>query len=153
MPVEKLTLTQLKKELDCDEPDYTALRLQGVGVVPHLLKFLNGKDNLLAAKATSLAGMLSGSSAIAVLEAASKHKDVGVRCAAAHGATSMKLEDVEPLLIKLMSDRSTDVKVRALSAAESVPSIPLKNKVLSVANKTGNKHLKLHAKAVLKALQ
>jgi HEAT repeat protein len=73
-----VTMEQVRKALDPEEPDYAKAAKLGPEALPHLAKLIAGKDPGLASKAASLAGMIGGEKAAPVLEKAAASKDVRV---------------------------------------------------------------------------
>ena len=119
MPV---TMEQVRKALDPEEPDYAKAMKLGPDALPHLEKLIAGKDPGLASKAASLAGMIGGASgdakAVRALEKAANHKDVRVRVAAAHSAKNLSAPDASHVLASLVTDEDVGVQKVAL---RSVP--------------------------------
>jgi len=137
----KITLKLLTHELECDEPNYDTLKKHGDKIMPFLEKLLKNKDPMMKAKATSLA-MINSKKSIKIVEKVSRHKDISVYCAAAHGAQSTKVKDAESILMNLLSDLSPEVKFRALTAAGSNSTASIKNKVASMAKRIKRTHIK-----------
>jgi hypothetical protein len=113
-----VTLKQVRAVLDPEEPDYAGGKRLGPGALPALARLVREGDPMLASKAASLAAMIGGPEAGKVLEAAARHRAVGVRAAAAHGAQFLRSEQAEGVLLGLLDDASPAVaKVAARSAA------------------------------------
>src|SRR4051812_22614096 len=100
MPV---TMEQVRKALDPEEPDYAKATKLGPDALPHLQKLIQGRDPGLASKAASLAGMIGGEQAGAVLEKAAGHRDVRVRVAAAHSAQHLPAAAASQVLATLVA--------------------------------------------------
>jgi hypothetical protein len=78
-----LTLEDVLAHLEPEEPDYGAAARLGPDALPHLHQLVDGPDNLLASKATYLAGMIAGDEQTEILIAASRNPHATVRVAAA----------------------------------------------------------------------
>jgi len=111
-------MEQVRKALDPEEPDYAKAAKLGPEALPHLSKLIAGRDPGLASKAASLAGMIGGEKAAAVLEKAATHKDVRVRVAAAHSAKYLPALAASRVLTPLVADDDVGVQKVAL---RSVP--------------------------------
>lgn len=81
-----VTLEQVIRQIDRDEPDYEQAARLGPEALPHLRQLVDGTDPGLASKAASLAGVINGDESPAVLELAARHRDPIVRVAAAASA-------------------------------------------------------------------
>ena len=81
MPV---TMEQVINQLDREEPEYAQAAQLGSEALPHLVTLIRGKNLGLAAKATSLAGLINARQSADVLEIAARHPEPVVRVAARH---------------------------------------------------------------------
>jgi hypothetical protein len=113
-----VTMQQVRAELDPDEPDYACAAGLGADALPHLETLIEGADAQLAAKAASLAGMISAADSSAVLEKAARHGDPRVRVAAAAASRNLSDAEASRLLSHLVGDSDIGVQKVAL---RSVP--------------------------------
>jgi hypothetical protein len=113
-----VTMQQVRAELDPDEPDYARAAGLGADALPQLETLIEGADAQLAAKAASLAGMISAADSSAVLEKAARHGDPRVRVAAAAASRNLSDAEASRLLSHLVGD--SDIGVQKL-ALRSVP--------------------------------
>ncbi|MEP6729435.1 MAG: HEAT repeat domain-containing protein [bacterium] len=103
MPV---TLQDVVKQLDREEPNYAQAARLGAEALPYLAQLIEGDHPGLAAKAAFLAGSINVDDSARVLEIAARHPDPVVRVAAAasakhltHMTTSLAttfLQDADP---------------------------------------------------------
>ena len=147
MPV---TMEQVRRALDPEEPDYEKAAKLGPGALPHLEKLIARKDPHLASKAASLAGMIKDEKAVRVVEKAAKHDDVRVRVAAAYSAQFLPAEDASRVLTKSLSDRDVGVQKVALKSVPRKPTPELRAKIEAISKrKTVNPGIKDLSKEVL----
>jgi HEAT repeat protein len=132
MPV---TMEQVRKALDPEEPDYAKATKLGPDALPHLAKLIGGRDPGLASKAASLAGMIGGERAVPVLEKAAGHKDARVRVAAAHSAQNLAPEAASGILAGLVVDADVGVQKVALRSVPRQATPELRTSVEKVAKK------------------
>jgi HEAT repeat protein len=135
MPV---TMEQVRKALDPEEPDYAKATKLGADALPHLAKLIAGKDIGLASKAASLAGMIGGQRSVPVLEKAAAHKDPRVRVAAAHSAQHLPIEGASAVLAPLVADADIGVQKVALRSVPSRATAELRLSVENVAKRKSN---------------
>jgi HEAT repeat protein len=124
-----VTMEMVRALLAPDEPDYEKAKEIGAEALPFLAGLVESDDKMIASKAASLAGMIGGPAAAAVLERAARHPTVAVRAAAAHGAQNLPQPDAERVLIKLMDDKDPAVVHRAIISARRVPSEMIRQKL------------------------
>lgn len=86
MPV---TLQDVIRQLDREEPDYAQAARLGPEALAHLRELIQGNNIGLAAKAACLAGMINADESVSVLELAARHADPVVRVAAAASAKNL----------------------------------------------------------------
>ena len=132
MPV---TMEQVRAALDPEEPNYEKATKLGPDALPHLQKLIQGKDPGLASKAASLARMIGGERAGAVLEKATSHKDVRVRVAAAHSAQNLPPEATSQVLATLVADDDVGVQKVALRSVPRAASAELRASVETLSKK------------------
>lgn len=113
-----VTMKQVRNALDPDEPDYPRAAELGAEALPHLDALIEGDDSQLAAKAASLAGMISAAGSSAVLEKAARHTDARVRVSAAAACRNLSGPEASHLLSRLIGDSDIGVQKVAL---QSVP--------------------------------
>jgi len=150
MPV---TMEQVRKALDPEEPDYAKATKLGPDALPHLQKLIQGRDPGLASKAASLAGMIGGERAGAVLEKAASHKDVRVRVAAAHSAQHLPSAAASQVLATLVADTDVGVQKVALRSVPRVASPELRASVETLSKKKANPAIQELSQKVLARLR
>lgn len=101
-----VTLQDVVKQLDREEPNYEQAARLGAAALPYLRQLIEGDHPGLAAKAAFLAGSINAADSAPVLEIAARHPDPAVRVAAAasakhltHMTTSLAtifLQDADP---------------------------------------------------------
>jgi hypothetical protein len=103
-----LTMEQVLASLQPDEPNYNAAKGLGPEALPHLRRLVEGRDPMLASKATYLAGLIGGQEGMATVMAAARSADVTVRAAAAGAVAHMP--EAGPVLARLLEDAREDVR-------------------------------------------
>jgi HEAT repeat protein len=147
MPV---TMEQVRRALDPEEPDYDKAAKLGPDALPHLSRLISRKDPHLASKAASLAGMIKDERAARVVEKAANHDDVRVRVAAAYSAQYLPPEDASRILTKSLSDRDVGVQKVALRSAPKELTPELRTKIESISKrKSANPAIQNLSKEVL----
>ncbi len=86
MPV---TLQDVVKQLDREEPDYAQAAHLGPEALPHLRQLIQGHSLGLAAKAAFLTGSIKADESVQILTIAAQHPDPVVRVAAAASAKNL----------------------------------------------------------------
>ena len=128
-----ITYEEVRRRLDVDEPDYIELQGMGAEALPHLTQMVVSADEMLAAKATFLAGIIpEGDSAAAVSEAVESPHDV-VRVAAASTAANLPAEASTEILSALLDDVDVGVRKVAVKSAITQGSPELLAKVKQLA--------------------
>ena len=145
-----VTMADVRAILDPEEPDYAKGARLGPEAIPHLVKLAKGKDAMLAAKATSLAGMIGHDDALKVLTAAVRTKDPMVRAAAAGALEQHEGPKAERLLAQLVNDNEPSVRKIALRSVTLTGTEELRTALTTVEQEDGHKPLRDAAKAALK---
>jgi len=112
-----VSINVLRNVLSSDEPDYEGLRRLGPALLPQLQQLVRDRNAYLAANAASLAGMIGGAQAAAVLQQAGRSPSADVRIAAAGALRHLRGANVSGLLASLSKDRDPDVRMSALKAS------------------------------------
>lgn len=130
-----LSLAQLRKLIDRDEPDYEALANQlGPAAIPQLQTIVKGSDPMLASKAAYLVSLIPDERSVKVLVAAAKSPHVTVRVAAASAAKNLpQAEQVTEVMSELLKDADLGVRKVALRSIEVRPEIAPKDMVMKLA--------------------
>ncbi|MFD9903567.1 HEAT repeat domain-containing protein [Streptomyces sp. NPDC059063] len=113
-----VSMDDVRKVLDPEEPDYAAAARLGTDSLPHLRALVEGDDLLLAAKAVYAAGLLEGDTGKDVVATAARSDEPTLRVAAAGATVNLPTESAAGLLGNLVTD--PDVGVRKVARA-SVP--------------------------------
>jgi outer membrane protein OmpA-like peptidoglycan-associated protein len=112
-----VSIEQLRRILNADEPDYDGLARQGAALLPQLAQLVNDRNEYVAANAASLAGMIGDNQAVAVLQRAARSASGAVRSATAGALRSVRGPQVAALVATLQRDRDPDVRKFAAKAA------------------------------------
>ena len=147
------TMEQVRKALDPEEPDYAKAVKLGPDALPHLAKLIGGKDAGLASKAASLAGMIPGERAVAVVQKAANSKDARVRVAAAHSAQHLAPEAASGILLGLVTDADVGVQKVALRSVPRKATPELRASVETVSKKKANPAIQELSTQVLSRLR
>lgn len=114
MPV---TLQDVIRQLDREEPDYAQAARLGPEALAHLRELIQGNNIGLAAKAACLAGMINADESVSVLELAARHADPVVRVAAAASAKNLT-EMTTTLATTFLDDIDAGVRKWGLRSLE-----------------------------------
>lgn len=112
MPV---SMEDVRKVLDPDEPDYAAAAELGAEALPHLEQLVRGDDVMLASKATYAASLIQGGAGI--VETAADSGDPVVRVAAAAAARNLPAEPARQVLSRLSDDADAGIRKVARASA------------------------------------
>jgi HEAT repeat protein len=153
-----VTMEQVRTALAPIEPDYhAALRLRKQAL-PHLAKLAKGRDNLLAAKAVSLASLIGGKQAVALLLQATQHADPVVRLQAAAGVREMPDDDVSKIMLATLRDSDQSVRnvslgsLRLIYAPDTMPAA-IRTRIKALAKSDPEKFVRAEAKALLRSAE
>jgi HEAT repeat protein len=120
-----VTQDELTAALEPDEVDYDRIiRFIGRDAFPFLPALIDGDRPDIAAKATSLAGLLTGQERLPALERAAHSSHAVVRIAAAAAAQNISGPEAERLVPLLLDDAEPAVRKLAIQASELVPGVP-----------------------------
>ena len=114
MPV---TVQDVVRQLNRDEPNYAQAAQLGREALPHLRELIEGDDLGLAAKATYLAGVMNADESTRLLEIAARHPDPVVRVAAAASAKNLT-RITASLAVTFLDDADPGVRKRGLRTLE-----------------------------------
>jgi len=114
-----VSLDDVRKILDPEEPNYQAAAQLGPDAVPHLRELVAGDDPMLASKAAYAASMLEGATGEEVVRAASQSDDSAVRVAAAAAARNLPAESANAVLEDLAADEDPGIRKVARRSAPS----------------------------------
>lgn len=145
-----ITIQQLMKRLDTDEPNYATLAAIGSETLSHLSVLVSGDDPGLASKAAYLASLIDGEEAASVVALAGISAVAVIRAAAAAGLSNMKEPHVSQLADRMLDDSDAGVRKLALRAIGKLNITALIPKIKLLAAKDNNVRLRLLAKSELK---
>jgi hypothetical protein len=148
-----VTMSRVRAALEPDEPDYEKATALGAAALPFLDELVRERDEMIAGKAASLAGMIGGAGAAEVLEHASEHESVAVRSAAAHAARLLEEKLAAPLLLRLMDDAEASVSQRAAIAAGVFRDPGLREKLRQMARSHPTRFVREAAKRSLEQMR
>ena len=118
-----VTINQLRLQLDADEPDYPALARLGPSLLPQLAQLAKDRSEYVAANAASLAGIIGGDRATAVIESAARSRSPLVRTAAAEALQRVQGPKAVSMIAALLNDRDKGVRKFAIKAAAAARSV------------------------------
>lgn len=127
--------SQLRRLLNSDEPDYTAMARLGPAILPQLQQLVADRDEYVAANAASLAGMIDHDTAVAVLQRAARSPSAQVRTAAAGALRQVKRPSASGLIAALLNDRDKGVRKFAIKAAAQRSNSALLAKISDLSKK------------------
>jgi hypothetical protein len=149
MPV---TLQDVLRQLDRDEPDYAQVAHLGSGLVAHLRQLIEGSNIGLAAKAAYLAGTLNSDESVPLLELAARHSDPVVRVAAAASTRNMTPMTAS-LAATLLDDSDPGVRKWVLRSLEVAHPQGIKTQVEKIMNNDPDSTLREQARKVVERMQ
>ena len=115
MPV---SMNDVRRVLDPEEPDYAAAAQLGEEALPHLAVLVAGPDPMLASKAAYAASLLQGDIGADVVRAASASTDPVVRVAAAAGARNLSASVAREAITRLLNDDDAGIRKVVRAALE-----------------------------------
>ena len=116
------TMEQVRAVLDPEEPDYEKGTELGAEALPHLRTLINGDDQMLASKATYLAGLIKSDDSADVVKEAAQSSNEAVRVAAAAAARNLPSTKASEVLEELVGDADPGVRKVAREAVPKRPS-------------------------------
>ncbi|WP_375138090.1 HEAT repeat domain-containing protein [Streptomyces sp. Act143] len=130
MPV---TIEQVLRALQPEEPDYEQARRLGSEALPHLYGIVAAGTSQLAPKATYLASLIAAEGSAAVVNRAAQSADPALRVAAAAAARNLPARDSNDILVGLVADEDMGVRKVAVTSAGSEASAELKEGVRQIS--------------------
>ncbi len=124
-----VTMQQVRKALDPEEPDYAEAAELGPDALPHLEKLVRQGDPMLSSKATYLAALIPHGRSANVVKLAAESGEAAVRVAAAAAARLLPDDDAGAVLEPLLGDNDEGVRKVALNSVQSGASASLRNSV------------------------
>jgi len=149
----QVTLQEVLRQLDTDEPDYTALAALGPDAVPHLATLIRGEDPGIASKAAFLVSLIHGDESVDALSLAIASPHDAVRVAAAAGLRNLAAPQAARLADRLLDDADVGVRKLALGAAGRLGLTMLEGKVRSMATGDHSPALRRMAREELRNLR
>jgi HEAT repeat protein len=114
-----VSMEDVRRVLDPEEPDYEAAAQLGSDALPHLEALVAGDDPMLASKAAYAASLLEGATGQEVVRVAARSDDPMVRVAAAAAARNLPAQSAKDVLAGLVTDDDPGIrKVARASAPE-----------------------------------
>jgi HEAT repeat protein len=112
-----VSMEDVRKVLDPEEPVYEAAARLGPDALPHLEALVTGSDPMLASKAAYAASVLEGATGEGVVREAARSDDPVVRVAAAAAARNLPDQSARDVLTELESDEDPGIRKVARSSA------------------------------------
>ena len=147
-----LTLQQVLRQLDIDEPNYAALAALGPDALPHLAILVRGEDPGVASKAAYLASLIQSDDSIEVIASAAASPNDAVRVAAATGLRNVPTSQALPWADRLLDDADAGVRQQALRSVARLGMETLEPKVKLMASRDSVPALRQLAKKELKRI-
>jgi HEAT repeat protein len=116
-----VSMDDVRRALDPDEPDYAVAARLGKEALPHLERLVRGDDLMLASKAAYAASLIDGGSE--VVEAAAGSDDPVVRVAAAAAVRNLPGDRARPMLRRLSEDVDPGIRKVARASERRLPAI------------------------------
>jgi len=110
-----VSMEDVRKVLDPEEPDYGAAAQLGEPALPHLEQIVRGDDAMLASKAAYAASLIEGGAD--TVETAADSEEPLVRVAAAAAARNLPPERAQQLLSRLSDDQDPGIRKVAQASA------------------------------------
>jgi len=148
----QVTLQEVLRQLDIDEPDYTALAALGPDAVPHLTTLIRGEDPGIASKAAYLASLIHSDESVDALSLAVASPHDTVRVAAAAALRNLPPPQAARLADRLLDDADVGVRKLAVTAAGRLGLTTLEGKVRSMASTDDDQALRQIAREELKQI-
>ncbi|MEV5019355.1 hypothetical protein ACIGW1_35080 [Streptomyces sp. NPDC053780] len=117
-----VSMQDVRRVLDPEEPDYAAIAELGAESLPHLRTLVQGDDHMLASKGAYAASLLEGDHGQNVILAAARSDDPLLRVAAARAAVNLPGGSATDVLTGLAADEDAGVRKVALSSVP--PDVP-----------------------------
>ena len=145
-----VTMEDVRRGIDPDEPDYNRAAAElGPEALPFLAELAQSYDGMLASKAVSLAGMIGGEGAVAIIERAVDAAPPEIRVVAA--AAAGRLGDPgEAALVRLLADGDVGVRKYAVGAVPGTVSPRLRAALEYMRTVEPDPGLRLRVDAVLR---
>ncbi len=116
-----VSMNDVRRVLDPEEPDYATAARLGPDAIPHLRALVTGPDSMMASKAAYAASVLEGDVGASVVQAAAQSGDPVVRVAAAAAASNLPTHAARTVLVNLVDDDDPGVSKVARLAAPAGP--------------------------------
>lgn len=117
-----VSMQDVRRVLDPEEPDYAAMAQLGPDSLPHLRTLVEGDDPMLASKSAYAASLLEGDQGQDVILTAARSDDPVLRVAAAGAAVNLPAASAAGVLVGLAADGDAGVRKVALSSVP--PDVP-----------------------------
>jgi hypothetical protein len=114
-----VTLEQVKRLLEADEPNHRAVARLGSEVIPHLETLARGPNEVLAARALYSASLINDPRAVNLLFSAATNPSVQIRIQVAAGARNLSQADGERILLRLLNDSTALVRIVGLKTVKA----------------------------------
>lgn len=147
-----VTMQQVRKALDPEEPDYAEAAELGPDALPHLEKLVRQNDSMLSPKAAYLAALIPHDRSADVVRLAATSSNAVVRVAAAAAASLLPGADAAAMLEPLLADHDEGVRKVALSSVQSDTHPSVRKAVEKIAGSDGQPALRNAATKALSRL-
>lgn len=137
------------KALQFDEVDYEKARSLGPAALPFLRTLVSGEDEMLAAKATHLAGLIGTAAGAEVVNLAAGRSQPTIRVAAATATRELEPDLAASILLRLLADPDRGVRKRALHSASVRPTPPVRAFITGMTKTDPDKFIRQRASETL----
>ena len=144
-----ITLDQVRRLLDPEEPDYTTAARFGRQLLPHLQSLIRSGNPNYASKATYLASLVEDERAVEILRDAARNPSPLVRVAAAGGLRNVRRPAAAGVLMGLLDDLDNGVRKMAIKSSAGRPDAALLAKISDLTRRDPSPAIRTLASRVL----
>ena len=144
-----IAMVDVLEALSPDEPDYARARKLGPAAVPFLQQIMMQSDQLMAAKAVYLAGLIGTDAGAQVVAHGASSANPAVRVAAAAAATELSQDRAAVILETLLGDADGGVRYRALKSTAKHLNPTLRVRITEMAEREPNRRTREEARTLL----
>jgi HEAT repeat protein len=144
-----ISIEQLGRMLNADEPPYYRLARHGATLLPLLARLAQSRNTYIAANAASLAGMIGTDQALGILQRAVRNPSPQVRTAVAGALWHIRSPQASGIIASLLNDSDKGVRKFAIKSAMAKPNAALSSKIADLSKRDPQPHLRSLASQAL----
>jgi HEAT repeat protein len=144
-----ITLADVIAVLHPEEPDYAKARQLGPDAIPFLQQIVMHSDQMTAAKAAYLAGLIGTAAGAQVVAHAAGSANPALRVAAAAAARELDQDHAALILEKLLADTDGGVRHRAVKSSVGHLTPALRLRLTNMVQHESNRRIRDDARALL----